>query len=231
MKKLISLLLAALLLTALVPVAAESIPAGAWYLVEAEINGQIVSTAALGLSMTITLNEDGTAQILTSYGEESSEEKGTWTAEDNKLTIIGPNESAAELVLEEDWLVMYQEDSSMRFSQDPNGTSVPEILPVAAESEDAFFGTWNLSTGSVGGINIPVETLGLTGALTIEPGTVTLDFDGETYASPSTLEDGKLKITDSDGTITFIVLNDNGQLSITVNGEDQEVIMYFAKAE
>jgi hypothetical protein len=108
-------------------------------------------------------------------------------------------------------------------------TAASEINPVAAENEEAYLGTWALVQGRVNGILLPGEALGLKATIIIEPGSATIDYDGQKYTSPTQFADGKLQCTDDDGTVTVFIMNDNGQISIAVDSNGTEVVMYFEK--
>ena len=229
MKKFISLLLAVLMLLAAVPAGAEATPAGTWYLIEISASGITVQPATLGMSMVLALNEDGTAKVTTTFGEDTDESDGTWAFEGNQVTVT-QSEGSITLTLEEDRLILAQEEGSMIFSKDPEAAaSVPEIMPVEAENEEAYLGTWTLAQGKLNGILLPGEALGIQASIIIEPGIATIDYNGDKYSSPTQFVDGKLQCTDDDGTITVMVMNDNGQISITVTANGAEVVMYFAK--
>lgn len=229
MKKLVSLLLAILMLLALIPAGAETTPAGTWYLVEVSSGSVSLQPSALGMKMILVLNEDGSADISTTYGEETTENKGTWAFEGNQVTI-SQDEGSISLTLEEDRLILTQEGGSMIFSQNPDAVpAASEINPVAAENEEAYLGTWALVQGRVNGILLPGEALGLKATIIIEPGSATIDYDGQKYTSPTQFADGKLQCTDDDGTVTVFIMNDNGQISITVDSNGTEVVMYFEK--
>ena len=64
MKKLMALLMALCMGCMLIPAMAEgNSPVGSWYLFSAETQGMTLSVDGIGLSMVITLNEDGTCTL------------------------------------------------------------------------------------------------------------------------------------------------------------------------
>ena len=231
MKKLVSLMLAALMLFAMVPAVAESTLTGTWYLVEVIYEGQSQNPSALDMSASIVLNEDGSAQLLSYYKGTTEDLTAEWVADGNQITITEESGLETKPVLEGDRLNIYHEYDVMSFSQDPEAASVPAIQPVAAENEEDFLGYWTLAQAETMGVMLPAEKLGMSFSLAIEPGQATIDFDGMTETDPTAFQDGQLKFRLSAGTEMTLVLNDNGQLSTVIDSTGQEVILYFAKTE
>lgn len=86
MKKLLAVLLAALLLAA--PAFAQTASlAGEWTMTKTVASGVVMSPEAYGLSMTIVLNPDGTAFARQTINGAPMEENGTWTQAGNTVTI------------------------------------------------------------------------------------------------------------------------------------------------
>ena len=86
MKKLLAVLLAALLLAA--PAFAQTAGlAGEWTMTKTVASGVVMSPEAYGLSMTIVLNPDGTAFARQTINGAPMEENGTWTQAGNTVTI------------------------------------------------------------------------------------------------------------------------------------------------
>ena len=231
MKKLVSLMLAALMLFAMVPAVAESIPTGTWYLVEIIREGESVNPSMIDLSASVVLNEDGSARLLSTYGEETEEISAVWAADGNQITVTEEDGEETKFDLEGDRLNMKQVDGIMSFSQDPEAPSILAIHPVTAESEEDFLGNWTVAQVGVMGSLMYAENVGISRSLVIEPGQAAVSYDGETVTGPTVLQDGQLKIVYSDGSERTIVLNDNGQLSETMDSAGQELILYFAKTE
>ena len=230
MKKLVSLLLALALACMMLPTLADGIDlTGEWYLTEVQMGEDKLPPSALGVEMTITLNADGTALIVTSYGEEAEEEVDTWTLADGVITFTAEEGEAQEFLLEGDLLKYDIGGAYMIFSREaPEAAALPQVI--AAESEEAFLGEWTLTTIGAGGSLLPAAALGAEGKLTVEAGKLTLVSGEEIIEGETALtEDGKLAI--GDGSMA-LELNDNGWLSITRQFDEATVmIMYFEKAE
>ena len=116
--------------------------------------------------------------------------------------------------------------------------------PVAAESEDAFLGTWKLTKVNMDGTLMPVDVVAaagieITATLTVEAGkaSVVLSMLGTELPAiegTTAFADGALAMTvEGLDTPISISLCDNGELYavITVAMVDTELPMYFAKAE
>ena len=229
MKKPVSLILAVMIACMMLPVLAEATDVvGDWYLTEVQMGEDAMPPSALGMEMTITLNKDGTALIVTSYGEEAEEEADTWALADGVITFTA-EEGEAQQFLMEDGLLKYDIGGTyMIFSQEaPEAAALPQVI--AAESEDAFLGEWTLTTIGAGGALLPAAVLGADGTLAVEAGKLTLVSGEETIEGETALtEDGKLAI--GDGSMA-LELNDNGWISITQQFDEETImVMYFEKA-
>ncbi|MBQ9197683.1 MAG: hypothetical protein IJ157_10660 [Clostridia bacterium] len=229
MKKLVSLILALMMACMLLPAMAEAADViGDWYLTEVQMGEDTLPPSVLGMEMTITLNEDGTALFVTAYGEDVDEDAVTWKMGDGAVIISMGEDGDQDFVMEDDLLKFDMGGALLVFSQEaPEIAALPQVI--AAESEDAFLGEWTLTTIGAGGALLPADALGADGTLTVEAGKLTLISGEDTIEGETTLtEDGKLAI--GDGSMA-LELNDNGWLSITQQFDEETVMtMYFEQA-
>lgn len=97
-----------------VTIAAEDFQ-GLWNLEYAVADGIQVSAKAYGLTVALTINEDGTAVL--DYGDGSPIEM-TWRIEENAALLTGYAEEDVEMVItEEGFLDIEDEIGKMRFSR------------------------------------------------------------------------------------------------------------------
>ena len=231
MKKLFSVLVV-LIMVLCASALAEDL-SGAWYLNEGIMGELSINPAAMGMDITIELNADGTAMMTSSYGaEESDQQNGTWAATEGGVTITTES-NTIELKLQ---------DGKLRLEMDAENIMVfgrekvePVALPaaLAAESEDAFLGSWKATNVSMMGMVVPAETADMGMSMVIEPGKATIDSGaGEPEVMETAFADGAMALTKDGEPTGRLVLNDDGSISIEVDmGEDSVMAIYFAKAE
>lgn len=152
MKKLISLILVALLAFSGIAFAEEDL-SGIWYVTGMIMEGQTIDPSMLGMEMIFDLKEDGTA-ALSAMDQEST---GTWTVSGNDVTIEIDGDSmpltfdGASLTGEMDGVgVILEREASSSFDQ-------PAV--VYAENVSAFDGTWFPTRFGIAGMILDAETL------------------------------------------------------------------------
>ena len=137
MKKLIAVILSLALCCLLIPaVAEEASVAGTWYIKAASKAGvdiQVVDPEGF----TVTINEDGTFSLVVG----GITRKGTWTREDSVLTMTLAEDNFTEFTVDGEELVFEFAGTTARMSRTP-GEKPESPAAVAAESADAFEGTW-----------------------------------------------------------------------------------------
>ena len=235
MKRLFCLMLALAMACALMTASAELADyLGEWYLIAMKVGEAAMDPSTLGMSMTMTVNEDGTVLNVTAYGDTAEEGRGTWeltadglaVTDDTEMTLVFSINDAGELVAD-------AEGMGMVFSREqPQVGALPNTIP--AQSEDDMIGTWRLTTAAIGGMTIPAEMIGVGMTLTIEPGKMTMANDGDdgtVTELATTFTDGVLVGT-ANGEEVIVELNDNGTLSITSQlDEEAGMILYFEAVE
>lgn len=230
MKKLLSVLIV-LIMVLCASALAEDL-SGIWYLTEGIMGDMSLNLAAMGMDIVITLNADGTATMISSYGESSDEQSGTWTATETGL-VINANEGATEFVLEDGKLRLDMGDEgAMIFGREkPEAVELP--APVAAESEDVFLGTWTATNVSMMGMVMPADLAGMSFTMTVAPGKVSMDSgDGNPDEMEAAFADGALVLTSDGKEEGKLLLNEDGTVCVEIALGDEGVMgIYFAKAE
>lgn len=234
MKKLLAILtMLAVLLTAVAFAEAADV-IGEWYLVDMVMGETSINPAAMGMNMTLVLNEDGTMTATNSYGDTEPEKAdGTWELSDGNL-VIALDDTPDTVIIQDGQLKMDMgEEGYFLFGREP--IAAPE-LPVAvpAESEDAFLGTWKLSQISMDGLVMPAAAMGTETVMTVEAGKAVVGAEDSNDEYTTALADGVLTLTPAaEGSEPMTVeLNNDGSISISVTmGEELSMVMYFEKAE
>lgn len=253
MKKMISLILILCMACLLVPAMADG-AAGTWYLTEMTANGVTVNPADMGMVWTLVLNEDGSALNTMEMMGETQNADGTWVLNGDTVTIT-IDDQPQEAVLADGKLTMTVSDQVAVFTQEAPVASARPVA-VAAESEDAFLGEWEISAAEVMGIYMTQDMFSAAGMdgfsvrLTIEPGKMTVstkssaDAEEAVMTYDSTFADGKLTIpidlsaaesagVDLSGVtdgITTVELNDQGGLIYAMNMMGMTINVYLVPA-
>ena len=209
MKKVLAIVLAAMMVCLMMPAMAEmttEVVTGTWYLVEMSSGGQTFSPSLMGMEMVMILNEDGTAIMSQSMGETSEDVEGSWAIEEDGLTVTA-NDSPAVFQMVDDTLVAEDSGMTMVFSREA-GEVATMPAAVAAESEDAFLGDWVFSKAEIMGMvmdaNMLTAMLGAfsseeadTSALDLSVLNMTIESGKIVMAGqevPTAFEDGMLKL-------------------------------------
>ena len=229
MKKMIAVLIAVMMLatTAFAGVAmaaGEEDLTGTWYLHSMKQGGQEIDASVLssmGMNMTLTLNEDGSATMEMTGQEEIQE--GTWTADGNSGVLAFGNN--LDFTLEDELIYVQQPAETVEEGQEAQvmvfGREAGEVdLTLAPAVEDPqlsdFNGDWNCTTEVTFGIPLPMYLMSSELTMTIEDGKAAVS------AASSDLNSGE--ITDAtegefdaelteDGTL-YIDLGDSGILEL-----------------
>lgn len=171
MKKLITILAAVMLTAALTGTAIASEAgdlAGTWYLATMVQDGMEVDAsvvASMGMNITVTLNEDGTA-IMDMSG---SATEGTWTP-DGGLQV---EENPIPLQLVDGNLVIEQGNVKMVLSKEPPEIKTFTLAPAVENPQlGDFNGTWKSTLYQFMGISMPIKLAGTEFSFTIQDGSV-----------------------------------------------------------
>lgn len=183
MKKLLSMLLALAMLLGCVAFGEGVDYTGTWVLTGAEASGVQMGPSMLemiGMDMTMILNADGTV-TLTMMG---LEESGTWVATENGVAITDATETL-EAIYQNDMLLMEQAGALMMLTREGAAPAIAEEEgPAVLSGVDpaAFEGQWLLTTATVMGMEMSVDSLGVYMALVLSDGSAlfgTTDENGE----------------------------------------------------
>ena len=244
MKKLISLLLILCMACMLIPAMADESVVGTWYLKDLSMGGQTIAASLLGMSMSLEFKEDGTLTIVTAYGDEPETDTGTWTQDGSAITITGEGSDGPQsftLQLADGVLSMEQEGSLMNFTQEEPAAAGSRTATVAAESEEAFLGTWQLTSVEIMGQEVPTALLSSFGldmnlTLTVEAGKATLiaAVAGESTeeAFATSFADGKLTLSKEGAEESIsMALTEDGRLAFILPISEQTFSVYLSPAE
>jgi len=164
-----------------VPVSGDALAlTGTWTLISIDMDGMTLDPALFGITLIVTLNEDGTASV--DDGEEVSE--GVWQYADGAALLDG-----MPLVLnDEGCLVMEEDGSRMVFTQGEvapgeapseieqwlalmalmeSVSGTEEDLSLLPEELQPFVGEWHLCYCATGGLTGDLRTYGVTGTLVL----------------------------------------------------------------
>ena len=178
MKKLVSVMLACLMLcTAAFCVAEAADIAGDWYLASISMDDVAYNAADLGLSMTMTLAEDGTATLVANTLEDGSA-AGTWTMDENGLTITIDGDATPATLADGTLSFSDESGATMTFTREQAEAST-SAEAVAAEDVSAFNGTWKAT--SVGTMGVVIPTAGMEAQLGITDLNIVVDNSSLTY--------------------------------------------------
>ena len=240
MKKLISLILILCMACLLVPAMAEDDVTGDWYY------------AGMGDAVHFVFNADGTAKLITDMMGQQSEEDGTWSLDGSAMTITF-SDQAQTATFADGAITLEADGMTATLVRDPNAGPAGAPTAVAAESEEAFLGTWNLSAMYSMSVLVPVDQLqGYSGTMTIADGKITSEMIAGEGVEPQVstdeykFEDGKLTVTmdkSSDAAkmaeamgmalpdTATIELMDDGSIYYSMVMLDMPMGYYFVKAE
>ena len=233
MKKLLAVLLAALLLAA--PAFAQTASlAGEWTMTKTVASGVVMSPEAYCLSMTIVLNPDGTAFARQTINGAPMEENGTWTQAGNTVTITSQLtgevstftlQSDGTLLAMVDGVAMYftQTAAAPQATNAPGGGLLPDgLLPSTggtAPATGSFEGQWVLTQASANGQTIDPAAMGVQMTATFNAGGSGTIWDGEESLACTWVQNGSTAtVTEQDGYTWTFVMQADGTISVDVDG-------------
>ena len=125
---------------------------GEWHLVEIGMNGTVMNPADMGVSMVMTLNQDGTVSVDAGYDVE----EGVWYTDDSGVFLFTESSGALDMQLEEDGLKIEGMGQVMRLARESAGaTQLPEAVEAASISD--FNGIWTAVTANIYDKTVPVS--------------------------------------------------------------------------
>ena len=228
MKKLLATLLALTMLVSAVVCGAVAETAditGEWY------------GSVFGMSMTLTLHEDGT-YTMSMAGEEA--EPGTWSFDGTTLTLDEGSEGESAFAYDGESLSASMEGMDFVFTREPIATFEPAPARTDAALEE-FSGSWNATTIGIMGMYLSPDVIGAGISLDIDGTTVVMtiiqeDSEPEAVTVEATFADGVLTVADptsSEESSTFWTLSllEDGTMSMFTQMEDIEMTYFLSPAE
>ena len=215
-------------------------------LVSAVVCGAVAETADItgewygsvfGLSMTMTLTEDGT-YTMSMAGEEA--EPGTWSFDGTTLTLDEGSEGESAFAYDGESLSASMEGMDFVFTREPIATFEPAPARTDAALEE-FSGSWNATTIGIMGMYLSPDVIGAGISLDIDGTTVVMtiiqeDSEPEAVTVEATFADGVLTVADPTSTeesSTFWTLSllEDGTMSMFTQMEGIEMTYYLSPAE
>ena len=228
MKKLLATLIALTMLVSVVVCCAVAEAAdivGEWY------------GSVFGMSMTLTLHEDGT-YTMSMAGEEA--EPGTWSFDGTTLTLDEGSEGESAFAYDGESLSASMEGMDFVFTREPIATFEPAPARTDAALEE-FSGSWNATTIGIMGMYLSPDVIGAGISLDIDGTTVVMtiiqeDSEPEAVTVEATFADGVLTVADptsSEESSTFWTLSllEDGTMSMFTQMEGIEMTYYLSPAE
>lgn len=235
MKRKLTLLLACLMaLTMALTGAAESLsPVGSWTLTGVEANGMTLDPAMLGMEITMTLNEDGTAEMGMSG---LVEEGGTWSVEGDVVTVIDPDGEEMPMTLTEDGSLRAEQDGMAMIFTPATGDEGQSLMGAATEvavledvAMEDFNGEWTAAYAVAQGIEVPLDTFGLAMDASIDNGNVTLTAYGSSDTMQAELAENAL-VAEQSGVQMPFYLREDGTLSLAMEQSGMTIEIIFERA-
>ena len=215
-------------------------------LVSAVVCGAVAETADItgewygfvfGMSMTLTLHEDGT-YTMSMAGEEA--EPGTWSFDGTTLTLDEGSEGESAFAYDGESLSASMEGMDFVFTREPIATFEPAPARTDAALEE-FSGSCNATTIGIMGMYLSPDVIGAGISLDIDGTTVVMtiiqeDSEPEAVTVEATFADGVLTVADPTSTeesSTFWTLSllEDGTMSMFTQMEDIEMTYYLSLAE
>ena len=215
-------------------------------LVSAVVCGAVAETADItgewygsvfGMSMTLTLHEDGT-YTMSMAGEEA--EPGTWSFDGTTLTLDEGSEGESAFAYDGESLSASMEGMDFVFTREPIATFEPAPARTDAALEE-FSGSWNATTIGIMGMYLSPDVIGAGISLDIDGTTVVMtiiqeDSEPEAVTVEATFADGVLTVADPTSTeesSTFWTLSllEDGTMSMFTQMEGIEMTYYLSPAE
>lgn len=208
MKKFLSLLAALVMLLGCTAVAETVVDyTGTWVVTGLEAEGVQMGASmlsAFGMDITMTLNADGTAQLVAA-GEV---EDGAWVVNETGVAVTDASGTTMNAVYRDEMLVIEQEGMAMLLTREGAAPAVaeePAATVLANVDPAAFEGQWLLTSASMMGMDFPAESLGLYMAMVLSEGSGifgTTDENGEMISTGVTYT-----VYESEGVGTALDIN------------------------
>jgi len=203
---------------------------GTWYLESMAMEGVTLNAADLGMSMTMTVNENGTVEMVM-FGETASY---TWEMKDGAV-VVEMDGNAMALTLDGGKLTMTDGDGISVFGREPVVSAEgAEASPVREDVTLAdFSGSWQGAYMTMPGMRMPVAEMGMEFSVVVQGSTASLNIMGFEKENLSCAMDGYSLVIDgfdpgeSNEPMPFFLHEDN-TLSC---GTGNDVVLWFERAQ
>ena len=208
---------------------------GTWLATHVVYNGVTVDISSYDMSVTMQLNANGSATIITNDGEE----EGTWVRNSNALTVTTDESGAISGTIDDSVITLNFSGNSIIFGRELTNSSVSLPSPITATSEEEFYGTWNMSRVAAQGIVLTPVELAAMGSneditLTISNGNARADIvtnGRQDYNEFNTsFSNGRLQLKSKYNSVVLsVILTDSGELFTTITSDGVTRQIYFTK--
>ena len=234
MKKLITVLLATMLMFSMTAFAEEADVTGEWY------------GTMMGINIAMNFNEDGTYAMTTATSPDNAME-GTWELRDGEVVVDPDTDTEGSFAFDGETLTMAGDDYEMVLTREPVDEFVPAEPAKDAQLED-YEGEWVSGMVEAMGVTVDGKAAGLELKAKVEGTTVTLDSGTLGFADQSIdfeFKDGALTFemgmdeaeteAETEG-ISFstsikLQLLEDGTMAIYMEAMGQDVVLYMTPAE
>ena len=190
----------------------------------------------MGISITMTLNENGSYALQMSLEGEDPEE-GTWEFDGEALVMDKGSETEMTLTYDPEAVSLYMEQDGLSFLFTREMPETFEAAPVRTDAAiEEFAGTWTCTLIDAMGLQAPPEMMGLSMSATIEGSSVALvlpDFLDEPATLEGVFADAALTVVipaeseySEDMVFTMQLLED-GTLSAATSFADESMVFYL----
>ncbi|MDO4739133.1 MAG: leucine-rich repeat domain-containing protein [Eubacteriales bacterium] len=190
---------------------------GVWTCVNMSMDGVSLNPASIGMTMQLTVHEDGTAEMYD--GEETM--VSTWTLIEGGIEMDGMPLS----MLGDGSLYIDMDGTELYFAKGDGAASAPAAatVEVVAGTQEDFIGEWNCTLVVMEGISLSPADIGVTLTMSVSAdGTLVMVDDDGPATTTWTVEDGKLSF-------------EGMQLSLTTDGrllvEEEGANMFFERTD
>ena len=234
MKKLITVLLATMLMFSMTAFAEEADVTGEWY------------GTMMGINIAMNFNEDGTYAMTTATSPDNAME-GTWELRDGEVVVDPDTDTEGSFAFDGETLTMEGDDYEVVLTREPVEEFVPAEPVEDAQLED-YEGEWVSGMVEAMGVTVDGKAAGLELKAKVEGTTVTLDSGTLGFADQSIdfeFKDGALTFetgmdeaeteAETEG-ISFstsikLQLLEDGTMAIYMEAMGQDVVLYMTPAE
>lgn len=187
---------------------------GDWYLNTIVSGAASINPATVGMSMSISIKEDGTASILTSNATDELAAEATWKIDGETLVITDSKDIPVTFTAKDGTLTGSQDGTEMFFGREkPTAADayVPAAQKTGVAAED-FNGKWVTTIVETVGMQMPIETIGMNVSMDINGLDVLYAFslgeDTQEQKMTAVFQDDTLVIGSGDNSLILKLLED-----------------------